>query len=119
MLYPIELLRHKSTTRNAVRGTACMLTTYPAFVMLSLLLSVGKWYCREGRQGLSGGPRSPFIRPGLLTLVNRPFATILVQDRDGTAFVHFRYPPDGMAHRHNPTVTNCEPVVFFQPVRIF
>ena len=44
MLYPIELLRHESTTRNVVRGTACMLTAYPAFVMSSLFLSVGKWY---------------------------------------------------------------------------
>ena len=33
MLYPIELLRHESTTRDAVRRTACMLTTRPAFVM--------------------------------------------------------------------------------------
>ncbi len=42
MLYPIELLRHESTTRNVVRETACMLTTYLAFVMSSLFLSVGK-----------------------------------------------------------------------------
>lgn len=36
MLYPIELLRHKSTTRNAVRWTACMLTVSLAFVMSSM-----------------------------------------------------------------------------------
>ena len=43
MLYPIELLRHKSHARNALRWTACMLTGGSAFVMSSVgFLSVGK-----------------------------------------------------------------------------
>lgn len=43
MLYPIELLRHKSPARNAARWTACMLTGGSAFVMSSVgFLSVGK-----------------------------------------------------------------------------
>ena len=43
MLYPIELLRHKSPARNAGRWTACMLTGRPAFVMSS----VGLFKCRQ------------------------------------------------------------------------
>ena len=43
MLYPIELLRHTSPARNAVRWTACMLTGKPGFVMSS----VGLFKCRQ------------------------------------------------------------------------
>jgi hypothetical protein len=50
MLYPIELLRHKSTTRNAVRWTACMLTGMPAFVMSS----VGLFKCRQAPSDRAG-----------------------------------------------------------------
>ncbi len=43
MLYPIELLRHKSHARNAMRWTACMLTGGSDFVMSSVgFLSVGR-----------------------------------------------------------------------------
>ena len=47
MLYPIELLRHKSRARNARRWTACMLTGRPAFVMSS----VGLFKCRQTSRG--------------------------------------------------------------------
>ncbi len=38
MLYPIELLRHKPSRRNAARWTASMLNGGPAFVMSSVVL---------------------------------------------------------------------------------
>ena len=46
MLYPIELLRHKSAAKKRGARTACMLTAGPAFVMSS----VGLFKCRQTPQ---------------------------------------------------------------------
>lgn len=119
MLYPIELLRHESTTRNAVRGTACMLTTCPAFVMSSLFLSVGNWYCPEGWIGQTAMPRPPFICPWLAHPSKSAICHYPVQDRDGRRFCPFplsarRYGTTTQSDGHKMR-TCC----FFQSVRIF
>lgn len=63
MLYPIELLRHKSTTRTVVRGTACMLTTYPGFVMSSLFFKCRQMVLLGRLTTPSGWPRAAIHLP--------------------------------------------------------
>lgn len=113
MLYPIELLRHRSTTRNAVRWTACMLTASLAFVMSSVgFLSVGKCCCSQPLNTMTQINGTPLIHPHRPLLVNRQIATILYSTRSTGLCCRSGYPPDGMAHRHDAMVTTCRPVDF-------
>ena len=114
MLYPIELLRHGSTTRNAVRWTASMLTATLAFVMSSL-----PFKCRQmvrRRRRAEGRPRkystihpSRTCRPSKSAFCHYP-----IQNKDGRRFVAYRL----SAQRYGTTTRcsghNCGTCMFFQ-----
>ena len=72
MLYPIELLRHTSPARLAVRWTACMVTGRPAFVMSSVgFLSVG---IRRTESRISPTVQNALLQKGGVAKRNAMFA---------------------------------------------
>ena len=89
MLYPIELLRHESTTGTVVRGTACMVTTCPAFVMSSLFFKCRQMVLLGRLTRPSGWPRPPFICPWRVYPSKSAICHYPIQDRDDTRFGPF------------------------------
>ncbi len=69
MLYPIELLRHESPARTAVRRTASMVTGSPVFVMSSTaFLSVGKSISTFARRAKCIPSKTPSLQIALAPL---------------------------------------------------